>query len=468
MKNVLRSGTFVIIAGLTLVSFTACMNSESSSPDVIYVAPSGSDSDAGTRDAPLRTVQAGVNRLGSGGGVVELAGGTYVRQRVVLDGRDHVTVRAATGAEPVLDATGLTPPDGESALVEIRGGSDVAVEGLTLTGYRTRSTEKVPQGILVTGAATGVRIAGNHVHHLGNDNPTRGSFDIGANGIAVYGRDEERSIRGLKIIDNEVDHLVLGASESVVVNGNVDGWQITRNYIHHNNNIGIDAIGYEETIGGPARYTDVNRARNGIIADNTVTDIVSKGNPSYWEDGGWCNCADGMYIDGGRSIEVRDNTVKRADIGIEVAAENPRGKTNDVAVNGNHVSASKYVGLAIGGYNPTRGEAFDVRVGDNNFRGNNTLNDGSPEILLQYKVHETTFTDNVVTATNADYPLLVQRVRKAGTAAQNRNVVLNRNDYGAPCKAGETTFIWLGQEKVGMQAWRNASEQDAASTFTTR
>jgi hypothetical protein len=54
---------------------------------------------------------------------VKLAGGTYARQRVVLRDRDHVTVRAAAGAEPVLDASGLTPPDGESALVGIRGGS---------------------------------------------------------------------------------------------------------------------------------------------------------------------------------------------------------------------------------------------------------------------------------------------------------------------------------------------------------
>jgi hypothetical protein len=174
----------------------------------------------------------------------------------------------------------------------------------------------------------------------------------------------------------------------VVVNGNVDGWETTGNYIHHNNNIGIDAIGYEETIGGPARYTDVNRASNGIIADNSITDIVSKGNPSYWEDGRWCNCDDGIYIDGGGSIEVKDNNVERADIGIEVAAENSRGKTNDVSVTGNNVTASKYVGLAIGGYDPRRGEAFDVRVSDNTYRGNNTLKDGSPEVLLQYKAHE--------------------------------------------------------------------------------
>ena len=73
-----------------------------------------------------------------------------------------------------------------------------------------------------------------------------------------------------------------------------------------------------------------------------------------------------------------------------------------------------------------------------------------------------------MTATNADYPLLVRRVREVGTAAQNKNVVLNHNDYGAPSTAKEAVFVWLGQEQVGMQAWPNTSGQDAASTFTTR
>ncbi len=459
----------VLVAAGTVVLGAAGAGPAAAAPTevrVLHVSPDGADSNAGSLDSPLRTPQLAVDRLGSAGGVVVLADGTYRRQRIVLVDRHRVTVRAAAGATPVLDATGLVPADGMSGVVEIRGGSAVTVQGLAVTGYRTASTAKVPIGMYITGDPSDVTLAGNHVHHLGNDNPTLGSFDINAHGIAVYGDDRSSAITGLRIVGNEVDHLRLGASEAVVVNGNVDGWAITGNRIHDDNNIGIDAIGFEPTIGGAARYTDVNRARNGVIDGNTITDIVSRGNPSYWEDGAWCNCADGIYIDGGRSITVTNNVIRRADIGLEVAAENSRGTVNDIAAVGNTVTGSAYVGLAIGGYDPQRGDAHDIVVSGNTFRGNNTLHDGSPEILLQYKVHETVITGNWVTAAHADDPLLVQRVETVGTAAQNAAVVLDGNNYAAPAPAGQARFIWLGQPITGLGAWRAASGQDAHSTYT--
>ena len=82
----------------------------------------------------------------------------------------------------------------------------------------------MPIGIYVTGHDDSITLAHNHVHHLGNDNTTLGSFDINAHGIAVYGRDPRQPISRLRIVGNEVDHLKLGASEAVVVNGNVNRW----------------------------------------------------------------------------------------------------------------------------------------------------------------------------------------------------------------------------------------------------
>jgi len=461
----------MLVAGLTGASGAwgaAAPETGTQSGGWLFVSPSGSDAATGSRSAPLRTPQVAVDRLGAGGGTVVLASGKYARARIVLTDKHHVTVTADHDAVPVLDATGLTPPDGQSGVVQITDGDDVTVHGLAITGYRTTSTAKFPIGIYVTGAAKHVSLTGNHVHHLGNDNPTLGSFDINAHGIAVYGRNPTSSVSDLTIAGNEVDHLVLGASESVVVNGNVDGWAITGNAIHDDNNIGIDAIGYEPTLPGPARYTDANRARHGVIARNTITAIVSEGNPSYFEDGQWCNCADGVYVDGGKSIAIDHNTVTRADIGIEVAAEDGKGKADEVAVTGNTVTASRYVGLAMGGYDTERGEAYDVRVTGNTFRGNNTLRDGSPEILLQYYLHQVTITGNSVTATNADTPNLVQRDALAGDAARNADVVLDRNDYGAPVPAARAGFVWLGQPVTGFPAWRTASGQDAHSTYTRR
>ncbi|WP_433303600.1 hypothetical protein ACQP2F_12455 [Actinoplanes sp. CA-030573] len=429
----------------------------------LYVSPRGSDAAPGTARHPLRTPQVALDRLGPAGGTVRLAAGRYAGQRIVIAGRTHVTVLGAAGA--VLDGAGLRPPDGQSGMVEIRDSSDVTVSGLTVTGYRTTSTAKVPIGIFVTGSGRSIRLAGNHVHHLGNDNGTLGSFDMNAHGIAVYGTSAARSLSDVTITGNELDHLVLGASETLVLNGNVDGWAVTGNVIHDNNNIGIDAIGFEDTITGPARFTDVNRARHGLIAHNRVTRIVSEGNPAYWDDGSWCNCADGIYVDGGGSIVIADNRVDASDIGIEVASEWKQGRTNAVTIAGNTVTGSRYTGLALGGYDRDRGEAYDITVTGNLLRGNNTLRDGSPEMLLQYYVHDTTITGNTVASANPDEAVLLHRVAPAGGAAKNARLVLDHNAYAGRVPAGHELYYWNGVGHRGLAAYRAAGGQDRGSTY---
>jgi hypothetical protein len=437
-------------------------------PQTLYVSPDGSDRAAGTAAHPLRTPQRAVDRLGRSGGTVQLAGGRYVGRRIVVTGRSHITVRAAAGTTPVLDGTGLTVPEGQSGMVEIRNSSDIAVSGLTVTGYRTKSLSAVPIGILVAGSGHAIRLSHNHVHHLGNDNPTLGSFDINAHGIAVYGTDATASLTDVHIDGNELDHLVLGASETLVLNGNVDGWSVTGNNVHDDNNIGIDAIGFEPTISGPARFTDVNRARHGLIAHNRVSRIISEGNPAYWEDGSWCNCADGVYVDGGADILIAGNQVDASDIGIEAASEWRQGRTNGIAIIGNTVTRSRYTGLALGGYDQDRGEAFDITVSGNVLRGNNTLNDGSPEMLLQYYVHDTSITHNTITATKAGEAILLYRDAPAGSAAQNAHLILNDNRYAGRVPAGQEVYAWNGVERHGLAAYRAASGQDRSSTYTPR
>ncbi len=433
----------------------------------LYVSPTGSDHNSGSVTSPLKTPQVAADRLGAIGGTVIFAGGRYAKERVKLFNRSHVTLEAAPGAKPVLDGKGLTPPDDDSGMVDIRNSSFITVEGLTITGYRTTSINKVPIGIYVTGSGNAISLRNNHIHDLGNDNPTLGSMDMNAHGIAVYGRDATKPISNVSIVGNELDHLVLGASESLVLNGNVDGWAITDNVIHDNNNIGIDAIGFEPTISGPARYTGVNQARNGIIARNTVSRIISEGNPAYWDDG-WCNCADGIYVDGGRSIKIANNRVSLSDIGIEVASEWAKGSASDVQVTGNFVTGSRYTGLSLGGYDELRGQDFDITVSGNTLIGNNTLNDGSPELLLQYYIHDTTITDNVIESTKSSDPVMLFRDAPAGSAAENAHLVLNNNRYVGRVPAGQELFQWNAVTQQGLKAYRAASGEDKSSTYTKR
>jgi hypothetical protein len=290
-------------------------------------------------------MQVAVGRLQRTGCIVELRGGTY-HQRLRLSGVAHLTIRPYRHEQPVLDGSGLTPPRDLSALIEISAARDIAVRGLELTGYRTRRPNAVPVGIYVRGHDRAIRIIGNHVHDPGNYHRTRGSYAINAHGIAGYGDDPHTPVSGLRIIGNEVDHLYLGASESVVVNGNVVGWRIVRN-------------------------------------------------------------------------TVRGNRVRSNDIGVEVAAENRHGRADHVLVARNHIARSLLTGIATGGYCDSHPGCGGVRTGwsrhnvfrQNWLRGNNQLDDGSPEVLIQYCTVHDRFVYNAITATDRDHVIYASMPR---------------------------------------------------------
>ena len=436
----------------------------------VFVSPTGHPGAAGTRQDPLASVNEAVARLPHGGSVL-LRGGTYA-QRIALRGVHRVTVRPFHHERVILDGSSLTPPRDRSALVTVVDSTRVAVRGLDIRDYDTTSTRAVPIGIYVHGASSHVALVGNHVHSMGNYNGTLGSFDINAHGIAVYGDRARHPITDLRISHNEVDHLALGASESVVVNGNVDHWRITHNRIHDDNNIGIDAIGFEPTLSGPARYTRANRARHGVIADNVIRNIISRGNPAYYEGGGWCNCADGIYVDGGTGIRVQRNRLVGNDIGIEVAAENARGSADHVVVADNFVSRSGYVGIATGGYcdghadcgGVQTGRAFANRFLHNTLYADNQFADGSPEILVQYHCTRTVIRGNVVRATGPAHAL-IGTVPRAQHDASSTAPHLDGNLYFASGGPGRASFGVLGVTYTGWRAYRTATGQDAHSRY---
>jgi hypothetical protein len=436
----------------------------------LFVSPSGHSGAAGTRQDPLGSVNEAISQLPDGG-VVLLRGGTYA-QRISLRGVHRITVRPFHHERVILDGASLTAPRDRSAMVTVVNSTRVQVRGLDIRDYDTTSTTSVPIGIYVHGASSHVSLVGNHVHSMGNYNGTLGSFDINAHGIAVYGDRARHPITDVAIHRNEVDHLALGASESVVVNGNVEHWRITHNRIHDNNNIGIDAIGFEPTLSGGARYTLANRARDGIIADNVIRNIISRGNPAYYEDGGWCDCADGIYIDGGTGIRVERNRVIGNDIGIEVAAENARGSADHVVVADNVITRSGYVGIATGGYcdgaddcgGVETGRAFANRFLHNTLYSNNRFADGSPEVLVQYHVTRTVIQGNIVRATGPGQPL-VGTVPRAQRDASSSAPHLDGNLYFAAGGPTRASFGVLGATYTGWRAYRTATGQDAHSRY---
>ena len=96
------------------------------------------------------------------------------------------------------------------------------------------------------------------------------------------------------------------------MNGNVDSFEVTNNKVHDNNNIGIVLIGHE----GVSPLAALDQARNGIVRNNIVHHNSSFNTTSNNE-----YSANGIYVDGGKEINIEQNQSYETDLGIEVASE---------------------------------------------------------------------------------------------------------------------------------------------------
>jgi len=221
----------------------------------------------------------------------------------------------------------------------------VILEGLNIQGHSARRDDIY--GIIVEGSKIRkIAIQNNNIHDF--------SSNSNAHGIAVYGTDTggKNSIKNILISNNEVHNMRTGSSESIVVNGNVQRWEISGNSVVNVNNIAIDAIGGEGT--SPAG-TDKNgrivpgktdAARFGFIENNYIEDMHTSDNPAYGNEESW---AAAIYIDGAHHILIEGNEVVDTAWGYEIGAENCV-VSRYVTMVDNSSDDAYYGDLILGGY----------------------------------------------------------------------------------------------------------------------
>ena len=226
----------------------------------------------------------------SPGSVIFIHGGDYgpIRLGPECSGSEKAPtiIRAAAGEKAVIHAE-----DGIGIFLE--NVSNISVEGMEVEGgthgIYYQSTREAGDPL------TDISIRDCTVHGV-----------RGIHGICVYARNDLQPVQDITIEGCEVYDCECGSSESVVLNGNIDGFVIKDNTIHDNNNIGIDMIGFEGTAmhpdeeGGRNAY-EADMVRNGICAGNVIYNISAEGNPAYFEDGEYDLCAGGIYVDGGQN-----------------------------------------------------------------------------------------------------------------------------------------------------------------------
>ena len=366
---------------LTLITLLLCAAGVAGQVNTsYYISLTGSDSNSGTLAAPWRTIQHAADTA-QAGSTVNVRAGIYeelVSIHVSGNASDgFITFRSYPGETAVLDAGHFTPA-GRQGVLTIENQSYVRIEGLEIRNFHTAEHRLSPMGINVIGSGSHIELLKNNVHHIeqtfqGRDAPGSGGNGFG---IAVYGTDAKTPITDLIIDGNEVHHLQTGSSESLVVNGNVTNFRITHNVVH-DNNIGIDVIGFERTAPDPA----VDQARDGVVSENLVYNITSKGNPAYRDE----ENSDGIYVDGGTRILIEQNVMHDVDFGIELASEHKDRATSYILARNNLVYHSHTAGVSIGGYAPERGHTEHCTVINNTLYDNDTSATGTGEFQMQWK-----------------------------------------------------------------------------------
>lgn len=370
--------------------------------DAIHVATTGADTNDGTESRPYRTINRALAAASAGRTVLVRAGEYRELVRFTRSGASGmpITLRARCGERPILDATGLGAGVAAPALVSIEDQSWIVVEGFELRNL-TGSSSNFPAGVWIRGRASNVVVRDNLVHHIRAQD---GGRVEGAHGIGVYGT-STTPLTDVTIEGNELHSLVLGPSEAMAFNGNVQRFAVRRNSVHDVNNIAFVFIGGEPDT-CPSCHAldaldrgDLNRARDGEVSDNLAFNVTSAGNPAYGTE----KAAGCFYVDGGARIVIERNRAHHCDLAIEVASEHANYSARAITVRNNVLWSNDVVGIASGGYSAGAG-AGGGATRDSAFV-HNTIFDSSRAgwanagLLLQNRNINNVFASNIIVAT---------------------------------------------------------------------
>ena len=416
----------------------------------------GLDTNSGTITSPWKTIQKAATSTVAGDQVY-IRAGVYA-ENVTMQvsgsaGVGPITFQSYPGEAAVIDGTTLVPAANSiTALLRISNRSYLVFRDLELRGYKTTLSNKSSiAGIYISGTSHHIELNNVRVHDIEGIPPANGS----ANGIGIYGNNNT-AITNISLIGCEVYNLKTKSSESVVFNGNIDGFVVTNCSIHDCDNIGLDCIGFEGT--SPNALLD--QARNGVITRNLVYNIDSITNPAYSLDRG----AGGIYVDGGKDILIEGNTVHHCNIGLEVASENPGKLASNCTVRNNFVYLNHVGGLFLGGADAVgNGGTTNCSILNNTFFNNDTDAAGGGQIAIQANTTGVTIKQNIMVAGSFGSGNVF--VLNPNFLPTDGNT-LNYNLYYSPAGAANSEWEWGADYIDKFADWKTTSGQDAQSSFS--
>ncbi len=381
----------------------------------LHVAPVGGD---------FTTIQAALDAA-QPGDIVSVDTAVYNEQiSFPRDGTmsQPIILKASPNHSPVLDGAGFS--SGNMVLMQDRSWVEISgFEIRNLTGIVDGS------GIRVLGAGTGIRIRDCEIHNI---------LGTHAMGITVYGT-KAASINDLIIERVLIRDCEPAQSEALTLNGNIENFQVLYCEVRDVNSIGIDFIGGETSINpDPTKV-----ARNGLCRGN----LVQRARSNY--GGGY---GAGIYVDGGHDIILEHNRVTQSDLGIEIGAENASVDAYNIIVRSNLVYENDKVGIVFGGYEASVGRTRDSYFINNTLYNNDTLGEGLGELWIQF-AHDNVIYSNILFAGSQNILLYSEQ--------GNVDNTLDHNLWFSAGAANDASWVWRGDEYLGLNAFRVGSGQAA-------
>ncbi|WP_153461964.1 MULTISPECIES: right-handed parallel beta-helix repeat-containing protein [Sediminibacillus] len=432
-----------LLAAAAILLVYAFNPKDSTQDKAVYVATNGNDQNDGTASKPFRTLKKAASEA-RGGTTVYIKEGTYNERLIVRYSgtkRKPIVFKAYNQGKVVLTGEDVKNVEEDTSLVNIDNKNYITISGLIIQDLTTKLTNGTVIGMYVTGSSSHITLENNVVRKIETH-----AEDGNAHGIAIYGTGPMKDIH---IINNTIEDLKLGWSESLVLNGNIDGFNVENNVVRRNDNIGIDLIGHE----GISNDPKADYVRNGIVKNNEVYEISSYGNPAYGEE----YSAGGIYVDGGKRITINKNTIYNCDIGIEATSEHAKQNADKIQISDNIVYNNHYAGISIGGYDENRGGTINSSITKNIIYRNDTKGLAGGQLLLQHDIKNNVIERNILTAGSS-------RIFIANYFTTNHGNVLRRNVFHK--EKGKTgLWVWKEEEFTSFHDFKLNSTSDSQSSY---
>lgn len=433
----------ILLAAAAIIIVFVFNQSNAKQDRAIYVAINGNDQNNGTKSKPFRTLKKAASEAKAGTAVF-IRKGTYHEKIVVKHNGTKskpIVFQAYKNEKVVLSGKSVKNVGGTTSLVNINNKNYLTIKGLTIQDLITDLADETVIGIYVTGSSSHITLENNHVQRIETH-----ADDGNGHGIAIYGTGP---MKDLNILNNTVEDLILGSSEALVLNGDINGFKVENNLVRRSNNIGIDLIGFE----GTSNNKKTDYVRNGAVKNNKVYEISSYGNPAYGED----YTAGGIYVDGGKNITIEKNTIYNNDIGIEATSEHAKKYADHINIINNTIYNNFYTGISIGGYDENRGGTINSTISQNIIYRNDTKELDGGQLLIQHDTKNNVIEKNILTAGPS-------RLFIANYFTTNQDNKLLKNVFHK--EKGKTgIWIWKEEEYTSFPDFKIASKSDAPSKY---